>query len=147
MKTCDKCGSCYDDAFDLCAVDGALLLVAFAGARVVGGRYRLEQRLDSGSMGTVYRAVHQDVGSAVAVKVINPEWSGNALIEARFRREAQLLGQIKHPNAVLVIDFGVDERGMDELDASARGATPRACRCSAIRDARARGEYCSSASW
>lgn len=112
MKTCDKCGSCYDDAFDLCAVDGTLLLVAFAGARVVGGRYRLEQRLDSGSMGTVYRAVHQDVGSAVAVKVINPEWSGNALIEARFRREAQLLGQIKHPNAVLVIDFGVDERGM-----------------------------------
>jgi hypothetical protein len=30
---------------------------------------------------------------------------------ARFQREAQILGQIKHPNAVLVMDFGVEERG------------------------------------
>lgn len=112
MKICAKCGSCYDDGFDLCALDGGLLLAAFAGPRVLGGRYRLEERIDSGSMGTVFRAIHQGVGSTVAAKVINPEWSGNAVIEARFRREAQALGQIKHPNAVLVIDFGVDERGM-----------------------------------
>jgi len=63
-------------------------------------------------MGTVFRATHAGVGSTVALKIINPEWSGNAVIEARFRREAQALGQIKHPNAVLVMDFGVDERGM-----------------------------------
>ncbi len=112
MKICSKCASCYDDGFDLCALDGGVLVQSFAGPRVLGGRYRLEERLDSGSMGTVFRAIHQGVGSTVAAKVINPEWSGNAVIEARFRREAQALGQIKHPNAVLVIDFGVDARGM-----------------------------------
>jgi serine/threonine protein kinase len=110
MRTCAKCGLTYDDEFDLCGVDGFVLTHEFAGAPVLDGRYRLDQRLDSGAMGVVYRATHLEVGSTVAVKTMSQRLDGKEVALARFRREARVLGQIKHPNAVLVMDFGIESR-------------------------------------
>jgi serine/threonine protein kinase len=115
MKLCEGCGACFDDAAERCAFDGGALTIAFPGPRVVGGRYLLEQRISSGAMGIVFRAAHLQVGSTVAVKLMRPQQVGRRVALQRFRREAQILGQIKHPNAVLVIDFGVDEKDRADL--------------------------------
>jgi serine/threonine protein kinase len=110
MKVCNKCGACFEDAYDLCSFDGGALDAPFEGKRVLGDRYLLEQRVAEGAMGVVFRATHLQVGSTVAVKLMRPQRDGLRIGMQRFWREAQILGQIKHPNAVLVIDFGVEER-------------------------------------
>jgi serine/threonine-protein kinase len=110
VKVCDKCGACFEDRYEACGYDGASLSASFPGKRVLGDRYLLEQRIDAGAMGEVFRAAHLQVGSTVAVKMMLPRREGLRVGLQRFHREAQILGQIKHPNAVLVIDFGVEER-------------------------------------
>ncbi|MFO0728330.1 MAG: serine/threonine-protein kinase [Myxococcota bacterium] len=111
MKICSTCGTCYDDEAQRCTADGAEdLELRFVGSRVLGGRYRLEQRMDAGGMGAVFRSTHVEVGSTVAVKLLHKLVQHEELLLARFQREAKVLGQIKHPNAVLVMDFGVEDR-------------------------------------
>ena len=110
MRVCGSCGACFEDEFDFCAFDGGSLDQLFVGPRVLSGRYLMEQRVAQGAMGMVFRAVHLQVGSTVAVKLMRPRKDELQVALARFRREAQVLGQIKHPHAVLVMDFGVEER-------------------------------------
>jgi serine/threonine protein kinase len=114
MKLCESCGACFEDSYDLCGFDGGPLLQLFPGPRVIGGRYLLEQRVAGGAMGVVLRATHLQVGSTVAVKLMRPVQANTEVALARFQREAQILGQIKHPNAVLVIDFGVEQRATEQ---------------------------------
>jgi serine/threonine-protein kinase len=110
MKICSSCGACFDDNYDLCGFDGGRLAALFPGSRVLGGRYLLEQQVAEGAMGVVLRATHLQLGSTVAAKLMRPQQKGAHVALARFQREAQILGQIKHPNAVLVMDYGVEER-------------------------------------
>jgi len=110
MRVCPSCGACFEDEYDLCAYDGEALRLLFSGPRVLAGRYLLEQSIAAGAMGTVFRATHLQIGSTIAVKLMQPERDALQVGLARFHREAQILGQIKHPNAVLVMDFGVEER-------------------------------------
>ncbi len=56
-------------------------------------------------MGRVYRAYHPDLERVGAVKVLNG-LSGDAQSVARFRREAQAIAKLRHPNIVNVFDFG-----------------------------------------
>jgi serine/threonine protein kinase/FixJ family two-component response regulator len=74
-------------------------------------RYRLESRIGSGAFGTVYRAIHLELDSAVAVKVLQTGVSSDADAIARFRREGISACRVRHPNAVTVLDFGVTESG------------------------------------
>jgi CheY-like chemotaxis protein len=74
-------------------------------------RYRLESRIGSGAFGTVYRAIHLELDSAVAVKVLQTGVGPDADAIARFRREGISACRVRHPNAVSVLDFGVTERG------------------------------------
>ena len=115
MKICTQCGACFDDGYERCAYDDAKLESPFLGPRVLGDRYLLEQRLAQGAMGLVFRATHLQIGSTVAVKIMQPQKEALRVALARFHREAQTLGQIKHPNAILVMDFGVDERGKSSV--------------------------------
>jgi serine/threonine protein kinase len=110
VKICPSCGACSEDAYDLCAFDGSLLMEAFAGPRLLAERYLLEQRMAAGAMGIVFRALHLQIGSTVAVKLMQPKSDELQVGLQRFHREAQILGQIKHPHAVLVMDFGVEKR-------------------------------------
>ncbi|OGQ25949.1 MAG: hypothetical protein A2138_00645 [Deltaproteobacteria bacterium RBG_16_71_12] len=115
VKLCERCGACFDDAEDVCGYDGSALSPLFPGPRIIGGRYLLEQRVAAGAMGIVVRATHLQVGSTVAVKLMRPTQGDRHVALARFQREAQILGQIKHPNAVLVIDFGVETRASQSV--------------------------------
>ena len=73
---------------------------------VLDGKYRLEERLGIGGMGTVYRARHVLIDRAVAVKVLNPRFVEDEAARVRFHREARAAGRLQHTNAVAVTDFG-----------------------------------------
>jgi CHASE2 domain-containing sensor protein len=71
---------------------------------VLDGKYRLEERLGEGAIGVVYRAVHLGLKKTFAVKLLK---TGTPDSLARFRREAEALGQLRHPHVVDVTD-GID---------------------------------------
>src|SRR5918996_1342200 len=75
---------------------------------VLSGRYRLESKLGSGGMSTVYLARDETLERWVAVKVMHREISDDASQLERFRREARTVAQLSHPNVVAVIDAGED---------------------------------------
>jgi len=56
-------------------------------------------------MASVYEAVHEMLGTKVAIKVLNPILSANETIKKRFRNEAVLMASLDHPNITKVIDF------------------------------------------
>jgi serine/threonine-protein kinase len=75
---------------------------------VLSGRYRLESKLGSGGMSTVYLARDETLQRWVAVKVMHREMSDQPDQIERFRREARAVAQLSHPNVVAVIDAGED---------------------------------------
>jgi serine/threonine protein kinase len=78
---------------------------------VYGGQYRIEERMGAGGMGAVYRGTQLSVGRPVAIKVIAPEIERNDQHVSRFRREAEALAKLRHPNTVHLLDFGVTDEG------------------------------------
>jgi serine/threonine-protein kinase len=72
------------------------------------GKYQLVRRLGAGGMGTVYEAVHTEIGKHVAVKVLAPQVAAMEGARARFLREAQLTSKVRHPHAVDVTDMGTE---------------------------------------
>jgi eukaryotic-like serine/threonine-protein kinase len=75
---------------------------------VLSGRYKLEAKLGSGGMSTVYLARDTTLDRPVAVKVMHREMSEQADQLERFRQEARAVAKISHPNVVAVIDAGED---------------------------------------
>jgi eukaryotic-like serine/threonine-protein kinase len=75
---------------------------------VLSGRYRLESKLGSGGMSTVYLARDETLERWVAAKVLHREISDQPDQLERFRREARAVAQVSHPNVVAVIDAGED---------------------------------------
>jgi serine/threonine-protein kinase len=72
------------------------------------GRYVDCALLGHGGMGAVYRARDPELDRPVAIKVM---LQATEDFVARFRREAQAIARLVHPNIVQVYDFGVDEEG------------------------------------
>jgi eukaryotic-like serine/threonine-protein kinase len=75
----------------------------------LGGRYRLEARIGSGGMSTVYRAFDETLQRPVAIKLMNREVTTESDQLERFRREARAVAQLSHPHVVGVIDYGEDD--------------------------------------
>jgi tRNA A-37 threonylcarbamoyl transferase component Bud32 len=76
---------------------------------VLSGRYRLESKLGSGGMSTVYLAQDEVLDRPVALKLLHQEISDDAAQLERFRREARAAARLSHPNLVGVIDAGEDQ--------------------------------------
>jgi serine/threonine protein kinase len=74
---------------------------------ILDGKYRIDQQLGAGGMGNVYLATHLGTTRVVAVKVIAPRWAAEPQFLARFQREAQACGRLRHPNIVNITDFGI----------------------------------------
>src|SRR5215210_1660536 len=114
MKACPKCGAEYPDTTTLCPNDGVALEKtddALIG-QILAGKYRIDERLSGGGMGTVYRGTHVLMDKTVAIKVLLPSLAADEKIVARFSREARAASRISHPNALSVTDFGEDENGV-----------------------------------
>lgn len=70
--------------------------------------YEIERQIASGGMGEVYRGRQLGTGSAVAIKMIKPEFAEDEAIMALFRKEAEALHNLHHENIVRYFVFGVD---------------------------------------
>ncbi|HKP35552.1 MAG TPA: protein kinase [Pyrinomonadaceae bacterium] len=119
MLQCPRCGRQYPDDVHVCPADFTPLQADMTIAdvpvdRLIGkvfdGKYRIEERLGGGGMGTVYRATHLLIDRPVAVKVLSQRFVGDETAQHRFRREARAAGRVQHPNAVTVTDFGASDR-------------------------------------
>jgi serine/threonine-protein kinase len=78
--------------------------------------YVPERILGEGGMGRVYLARHTRIRQKrVAVKVLHPEFFGNAHVLARFQREAETAAAISHPNVVTVLDVDRTPHGLPYL--------------------------------
>ncbi|MFN2611880.1 MAG: protein kinase [Solirubrobacterales bacterium] len=75
---------------------------------LLSGRYRLESKIGSGGMSTVYLAEDETLDRPVAVKILHREISDEPDQLERFRREARAAAKLSHPNLVTVIDAGED---------------------------------------
>jgi serine/threonine protein kinase len=117
MLHCPTCGRLFAADVKTCPDDGttlradatiavpSLLRDPLAG-RVLDEKYRLDERLGEGGMGTVYRATHLLIDRPVALKVLHPRFVEDEAAQERFRREARAAGRLQHTNAVTVTDFG-----------------------------------------
>jgi serine/threonine protein kinase len=114
MKKCPKCGKTYEQANTLCPADGTALVKAGDDllGKTLADKYRIEERISEGGMGTVYRATHVLMEKTVAVKVLHPSLAADDKIVARFTREAKAASRISHPHALNVTDFGEAEGGV-----------------------------------
>ncbi len=74
---------------------------------VLEGRYRLEGRLGEGGVGWVYRARHLQLGSDVAVKMLQERFAESSMMRPRFTREARAMAALKHPHIVTITDFSL----------------------------------------
>lgn len=72
------------------------------------GQFEILSMLGRGGMGEVYEAKHMVLGTTYALKVINRDILTDSNRE-RFKREAQVMAQLLHPNIVQVDDFGETE--------------------------------------
>ena len=80
--------------------------------QVLAGKYRIDEKIDEGGMGCVYRATHVLMEKVVAVKVLHPALAADDKIVARFTREAKAASRISHPHAINVTDFGESDNGV-----------------------------------
>jgi len=95
--------------------NGMIATDVLAPTRVIAGKYHLGRVLGEGGMGAVYEADHRELGAKVAVKLLSEASINNPNSLARFRREAKVMGQIKHENVISVMDAGNDEAGIPFL--------------------------------
>ena len=72
-------------------------------------RYRLDEKIGSGGMSTVYRAYDPTLERWVAIKLMHRDISDDPDQLERFRREARAVARLSHPHVVTVIDFGEDD--------------------------------------
>jgi len=75
---------------------------------VLSGRYRLEAKLGSGGMSTVYLARDEVLDRPVAVKLMHREMTEQRDQLDRFNQEARAVAKLSNPNVVAVIDAGED---------------------------------------
>src|SRR6185295_15960356 len=103
------------------------------------GRYEILDKLGEGAMGVVYRARDATLGRVVAVKMLSTELGQDEELHQRFRREAEAIGRLSHPNIVSVYDLGQEGgqlyMAMELLEGEdlkalieARAQVPIACR-------------------
>ncbi|MBN2722762.1 MAG: protein kinase [Deltaproteobacteria bacterium] len=106
------CNNCHLPSMEgqrICAECGSNLMEEelYEGDNLTGvifeKRYRLEQYIDEGAMAWVYRGVHVDLGSSVAVKILKPSFHTDERFVERFKQEAIAAGSLNHPNILSII--------------------------------------------
>lgn len=88
------------------------------------GRFTIESVLNRGGFGCVYKAMQNDLGRPVAIKVLRPatrvgfnddvsaEERRLEIVSKRFEREAQLVSQLRDPHTVLMYEYGQTPEGL-----------------------------------
>jgi serine/threonine protein kinase len=79
--------------------------------QVAAKRYRSYGQIGKGGMGTVVRCEDTTIGRYVAMKVVRSDKVQDDKDRVRFLEEAQITGQLEHPNIVPIHELGQDEEG------------------------------------
>jgi len=75
----------------------------------ISDRYEIIDKVGSGGMADVYKALCHRLNRYVAIKILKPEYSTDAGFVQKFRAEAQSVAGLSHPNIVSVYDVGEDD--------------------------------------
>ncbi len=78
------------------------------------GNYLILDKLGVGGMGVVFKARHRRLGRVAALKILPPSFARDRTALARFKREVEAAGRLKHPNIVAALDADED-RGVHFL--------------------------------
>ena len=76
------------------------------GRDLLDGQFRILQKIGSGGMGAVYKALQPAMNRMVAVKILHPKLANRKDLVSRFRREARAMSHLSHPNTVKVYLYG-----------------------------------------
>lgn len=74
----------------------------------IGDRYEIVDKVGSGGMSDVYKALDHKLNRFVAIKVLKTEFSEDRNFVSKFKVEAQSAAGLTHPNIVNVYDVGED---------------------------------------
>jgi len=80
-------------------------LGALSAGTIIGGRYRVDERLAEGGMATVFLAADLRHDRRVAVKVLHESLAHTIGIQ-RFLREIEVVARLQHPHLLTLIDSG-----------------------------------------
>jgi serine/threonine-protein kinase len=102
----------------------------FIGRDVLNGQFQILQKIGSGGMGSVYKALQPAMNRMVAIKILHPKLASRKDLVSRFRREARAMSHLTHPNTVKVYLYGELEDGslyivMEYLDGKNLNQTVR----------------------
>lgn len=78
------------------------------GETVLGNRYEIIKKIGDGGMAFVYEARDRLLNRTVAIKVLRPEFVDDQEFLTKFKREAEAVASLSHPNIVNVYDVGED---------------------------------------
>lgn len=76
--------------------------------RLLGGRYKVQDKIGTGGMAIVYRGLDEVLGRTVAIKTMLPQYANDPSFAARFKQEAQAAAALQSPYIVAVYDWGRD---------------------------------------
>ncbi len=77
--------------------------------RVLGNRYKLLNRLGGGGMAEVYKGLDTLLDRQVTIKILREQYASDEEFAKRFRREAQAVARLSHPNIVSIYDVGIEQ--------------------------------------
>ncbi|MEW6731443.1 MAG: serine/threonine-protein kinase [Acidobacteriota bacterium] len=112
MSFCIECNKTYDKQHIYCPIHGRKLIGEMKDeilGRIIDNKYEIEAVVGEGGTGVVYRARHVKLDMIVAIKMLHRKFSDDQVAVERFRREAYASMQIRHPNAIAVMDFGITD--------------------------------------
>jgi serine/threonine-protein kinase len=75
---------------------------------VLNGRYRLEERIASGAMGSIWRGCHLALKAPVAIKFLDVSVARETEMHSRFLQEGRSAAAVRCANVVQVFDYGKD---------------------------------------
>src|SRR4051794_13589216 len=73
------------------------------------GPYVIVRLIGHGATASVFEGKHAALGKLVAIKLLHEHLASDADIAGRFVREGQVAARLRHPNAIDVIDVGVED--------------------------------------
>src|SRR6185437_1584571 len=119
-RVCQTCSLILDGATgaDRCPVDQSSLMVIPQnpfGEDAVGKQYAIVSLLGSGGWGVVFKARQLSLDRFVAIKMLHEHLIAFPERMERFRREAEAVSKLNHPNIMTVYDFGILSGGQPFL--------------------------------
>jgi serine/threonine protein kinase len=76
---------------------------------IYSGKYKVQELISQGGMGTVYKALDLRLNRVVALKVVHPHLSSDSSFLKRFLREAQDIARLPHENIVTIFSVEQDQ--------------------------------------